>query len=148
MASHTSCKPIFTVSAIRNGIPKIWNQKHTNRVHITVIHICIHTHNNSNTQTHGENTHTRHNWERDRKRKRECVREREGKGGSDLWWLTERFETVAVAIGSRSSGGVDERRRWRCGVESDREWGFVGEFGVKSDRSELGGESELRVFSI
>ena len=28
---------------------------------------------------------------------------------------------VAVAIGSRSGGGVDERQRWRCGVESDRE---------------------------
>ena len=28
---------------------------------------------------------------------------------------------VAVAIGSRSVGGVDERRRWqqRCGVESE-----------------------------
>ena len=26
---------------------------------------------------------------------------------------------VAVAIGSRSDGGVDERQRWRRGVESE-----------------------------
>ena len=26
---------------------------------------------------------------------------------------------MAVAIGSRSGGGVDERQRWRCVVESD-----------------------------
>ena len=85
MASRTSCKPIFTVSAIRNGIPKIRNQKHTNRVHITVIHICIHTHNNSNTQTHGK-THTRDTIGREIARGKESVRERERerKGGSDL----------------------------------------------------------------
>ena len=78
--------------------------------------------------------------------KRVWERERERKGGFDLWWLTERFEVAVVAIGSR---------RWRW-----RRWGVVfrvieseGLFEslvlrLESDRSEFGGESELRVFSI
>ena len=75
--------------------------------------------NKSNeTQTNPRrNAHTQHNRERDCKRKRECERKR--KRGFDLWWPTERFEMVAVAIGSRSVGGVDERRRWQRGVESE-----------------------------
>ena len=60
MASFTSCKPIFTAFAIRNNKPQIPNQKHTNRAHITLIHIYIHTwphtQKNSNTQTHGQTT--------------------------------------------------------------------------------------------
>ena len=64
MASLTSCKPIFTASTIQNSKPKIPNQKHTNRAHITLIHIYIHTwphtHKNSNTQTHGQTTINMH----------------------------------------------------------------------------------------
>ena len=60
MASLTSSKPIFTTSAIQNSKPKIPNQKHTNKAHITLIHIYIHTwphtHKNSDTQTHGQTT--------------------------------------------------------------------------------------------
>ena len=75
MASRTSCKPIFTAFAIQNNKPKIRNKKHTNRAHITVIHICIHTHNNSNTQTHDE-MHTRDTTEREIARGKESVRDR------------------------------------------------------------------------
>ena len=71
--------------AIRNSKPKTPNQKHTNKAHITLVHIYIHTwphtHKNSNTQTHGQttiNTHTRHNQERDRKRKRKFESEKLG----------------------------------------------------------------------
>ena len=82
MASLTSCKPIFTTSAIRNSKPKIPNQKHTNRAHITVIHIYIHTwphtHKNSDTQTHGQTTiNTRNTTEREIARGKESARERE-----------------------------------------------------------------------
>ena len=76
------------------------------------------TNKSNETQTNPRpNAHTWHNREIDRKRKRECERER--KRGSDLWWLTERFETGTVAISSRSGGGVDERQQWRRGVESE-----------------------------
>ena len=114
---------IFIASAIWNGNPKIRNQKHTNRVHIIVIHICIHTHNNSNTQTHGK-THTRDTTERERSQEEKRVWEREKKR---FWPMMADGEvrTVAVAIDSRSGSGVNGRRRWRHGVESDREWGFV-----------------------
>ena len=150
-AGLSSCKPIFTASTIQNSKPKIPNQKHTNRAHITLIQICIHTwphtHRNNNTQTHGQ-MHTHDTTEREiaRGKERERERERERKGGFDLWWLTERFEVAVVAIGSR---------RWRW-----RRWGVVfrvieseGLFEslvlrLESDRSEFGGESELRVFSI
>ena len=71
--------------AIRNSKPKTPNQKHTNKAHITLVHIYIHTwphtHKNSNTQAHGQttiNTHTRHNQERDRKRKRKFESEKLG----------------------------------------------------------------------
>ena len=84
MASLTSCKPIFTTSTIRNSKPKIPNQKHTNRTHITVIHVYIHTqphtHKNSNTQTHGQTTiNTRDTTKREIARGKEsvCLRERE-----------------------------------------------------------------------
>ena len=86
MASLTSCKPIFTTSAIRKSKPKIPNQKHTNRAHIPLIHIYIHTwphtRKNSDTQTHGQttiNTQTHDTTEREIARGKECVREREPK---------------------------------------------------------------------
>ena len=109
------------------------------------------TKKSNETQTNPRpNAHTRHNREREIARGKESVRERERKRGSDLWWLTERFETVAVAIGSRSGGGVDERRRWRRWEAAVAawcwEWGFVWESREESDRSKLGGESELGHF--
>ena len=115
MASHTSCKPIFTVSAIRNDIPKIRNQKHTNRVHITAIHICIHTHNNSNTQTHGE-THTRNTIEREIARGKESVWEREREKevltydgwqrGSRRWRWQSVLEAAVVSMWGGGGGVV------------------------------------------
>ena len=81
MASLTSCKPIFTTSAIRNSKPKIPNQKHTNRAHITLIYIHTwpHTHKNSDTQTHGQttiNTNTHATQPRERSQEEKSVRER------------------------------------------------------------------------
>ena len=86
------------------------------------------------------NAHTQHNRERDRKRKTEC--ERSGSRGSDLWWLTERFETVAVAIGSPSDGGnrFSKQRwcRWEAAVAAwCWEWGFLWESREESDWSDL-----------
>ena len=82
MASLTSCKPIFTTSAIRKSKPKIPNKKHTNKAHITLIHIYIHTwphtHKNSDTQIHGQTTittHTRDTTEREIARGRKTERE-------------------------------------------------------------------------
>ena len=93
MASLTSCKPIFTTSAIRNSKPKIPNQKHTNSPHITLIHIYIHTwpqtHKNGDTQTHGQttiNTHTSDTTEREIARGKECEREREGEREREIGW--------------------------------------------------------------
>ena len=112
MASCTSCKPIFTAFAIQNNKPKIRNKKHTNRAHITVIHICIHTHNNSNTQTHGE-THTRDTTEREIARGKESVREREkevltydGWQRGLRWWRWQSVLRVAVASMRGGGGGV------------------------------------------
>ena len=95
------------------------------------------------------NAHTRHNRKRDRKRKREC--ERSGSRGSDLWWLTEKFETVAMAIGSPSGGGNRfselRWRRWEAAVAAGCwEWGFVWESREESDRSEL--QLRVRVFLL
>ena len=89
MASLTSCKPLFIASAIRNSKPKISNQKHTNRTHITLIHIYIHTwphaHKNSNTQTHGQttiNTRTHATQLRERSQEEKSEREKEKLGGT------------------------------------------------------------------
>ena len=67
-------------SAIRNNKTKTPNQKHTNRAHITLVHIYIHTwphtHKNSNTQTPSQttiNTHTRKTTEREIARGKESV---------------------------------------------------------------------------
>ena len=82
--------------------------------------------------------HMQHYRERDCKRKRECERERER--GSDLWWLTERFETGAVVIGSRSDGGGVVLRVRVCLRVQRREWSIW----ALVERSEL----KVRVFLL
>lgn len=103
-AGLTSCKPIFTASAIRNNKLKIPNQKHTNRAHITLIQICIHT---------WPHTHI-------------ATRIAIPKPTAKRTHAIERFEPATVAIGSR-------RLRWQRGVESDQfEFGGESELRVFS----------------
>ena len=76
-------------------------------------------------QTHSQ-THTRNTTKREIARGKQSVRDRDQEvltydgwqRGSRRWqWQSVLWATVA--IGSRSGGGVDERQRWRRGVESE-----------------------------
>ena len=76
-------------------------------------------------QTHSQ-THTRNTTEREIARGKQSVRDRDQEVLTyDGWqrgsrrWQWQSVLRATVAIGSRSGGGVDERQRWRRGVESE-----------------------------